>query len=210
MIQYLGFDPVDPLVWPELPAKLPDKPELLYNKALQENPLFLQSQAIIASEQADQKAARGAFFPEITAELRRTRRFDQDDLPDQQSDIVLGMSLNLFNGLQSYYYAGQQGLELQRAQDRSLIVRRELQQQSHEVFSQLRAAKSNLDSLKLAVSSAQAAARAFELEYRNGLRSLSDVLDAEQDVLQAQVSLIQARFEYYLATYRILYVAGKL
>lgn len=210
LVQYLGFSPTEPLVWPEIPLNLPDKPADLYEKALGENPLLLQSKAIVDSEQAGYKAARGAFFPEFTAELHRTRRFDQSELPEHQSAIVLGMSLNLFNGLQSYYERKQEGIELQRAEDRATIVKKELEQQSTAVFSQLQAAKSNLESLRIAVSSANEAAEAFSLEYKSGLRGISDVLDTEQDVLQAQVSLIQARFEYYLAAYRILYVAGKL
>lgn len=210
LAQYLGFNPTNPLIWPEIPTNLPMKADVLYSKALGENPLLLQSKAIIDSEEADYKAARGAFLPEFTAELQRTRRFDQRNLPEQQSAIVLGMSLNLFNGLGSYYNRSQQGIELQRAEGRSAIVKRELEQQSSAVFSQLQAAKSNVESLKVAVSSAEEAARAFELEYQSGLRGLYDVLNTEQDVLQAQVSLIQARFEYYLAAYRILYVAGGL
>ncbi|WP_141734476.1 TolC family protein [Oligoflexus tunisiensis] len=210
LLQYLGFEPDAPLVWPDIPRNLPDKAEVLYGKVLAENPLLHQSQALIASEQAEHKAARGAFFPEFTAELRRTRRLDQDDLPEQQNEIVLGMTLNLFNGLQSYYNASQQNLELQQARERMTIVKRELQQESSEIFSQFLAAKSNLGSLRVAVNSAESAARAFELEYKSGLRGLSDVLNAEQDVLQAQVSLIQARFEYYLAAYRMQYVAGSL
>ena len=206
-----GFNKPFRLQWPVAPEELPQNVEQLYKEALQTNPAIRANEAAVAQQSSLQQATRMQFLPEIAAEYRRTE--SRDPLLDErtrQDVLAIGIQLNLFNGLRNYHQSGGYEAAGQQQLAQLEMLKRQLKLESETVLSRHRAAKSNLSSLEVAVRSAEEASRAFELEYQNGTRALTDVLSAEQDLLAARVGLVEARATYLLSYYRIRWVMGQL
>lgn len=206
----LGLRPGISLQWPELPKNLPTDVESLYQKALDNNPSLAAAKMSIELEKSQMSVVRSQYLPELAAEVRVIERDEGGMDQRQRQEFVLGMSMNLFNGLQTHHDLARSRLAVRRSREDLEIVKRRLRRDSEEVFSLHYAARSNLDSLELAVKSAEEATRAFQIEYQSGSRSLSDLLNAEEDLLQSRIGLALARIDYYLSAFRIKLVEGSL
>ncbi|SDX77382.1 TolC family outer membrane protein [Nitrosomonas halophila] len=67
-----------------------------------------------------------------------------------------------------------------------------------------------IESLEIAVESAQLLVEATEKSIRGGVRINLDLLDAQRQLFSAQVDLADARYNYLLAYLRLRYAAGTL
>jgi TolC family type I secretion outer membrane protein len=213
LVRLTGINSAATLQWPKLPGSLPENSQNLYQQALKANPQLKAANEAIDQQESTKASLYGQYLPEVSAEYRILKGRTASSFStnsEQRREIALGVSVNLFNGLQSSSQLAQQSFALQRTREQLEIVKRQLHSASKDVFATYRAAQSNLNSLEIAVDSAKEAARAFQLEYQNGTRSLSDLLDVEQELLQSQIGLIQAKLNYFLAAYQIQLVAGTL
>lgn len=197
------------LSWPEHPSAIITSAEDLFLRATTSNPSLQAASFEIEQRRASKQAIRGQYLPQISAEVRVRERHADERRPQQQ-EFVLGMNMNLFDGLRTHHESARSNFALRRSVEDLEIVKRGLQRDSEEVISQHQAAQSNLNSLELAVRSAEEATRAFQIEYQTGSRSLSDLLNAEQDLLVSRIGLAQARLNYLLSAYRIRLVEGSL
>lgn len=197
------------LQWPKLPENLPANADKLFENALSNNPSLTAAKMAIEQEKSQEGVIRSQYLPNVSAEVRVIER--DDGFNDRQrQEFVLGMSMNLFNGLQTHHDLARSRLSVRRSLEELEIVKRRLRRDSEEVFSLHVAARSNLSSLELAVKSAEEATRAFQIEYQSGSRSLSDLLNAEEDLLQSRIGLALARIDYYQSAFRIKLVEGSL
>lgn len=205
----LGLGEDRQLSWPTPPQDLPENAEALFSYALQKNPSIHAANFNIDQQKSLESAARSKYLPELAAEIRLRDRHEESERLQRQ-EFVLDLKMNLFNGLQSHHDLARSRIAVRRSMEEQEIVKRRLKRDSEEVFALFKAARSNLNSLEIAVKSAEEATRAFQIEYKSGSRSLSDLLNAEEDLLQSRIGLAQARFNYVLSAFRIKWVEGSL
>lgn len=98
---------------------------------------------------------------------------------------------------------------MQREQEREAQLR-QAQQEAVQAWQSYQSAKSNVDSSKAQLKSAQIAADGIRREASLGLRTVTDVLIAQQQVLDADVSLITAQRDTLLGAYQLLAADGGL
>lgn len=206
-----GHDKQGTLSWPEIPPTLPTESSVLYNLAMEHNPAIKKAKSEIEEQKSLKKASQSQYLPELAAEYNISKsRTPEDGSVPRSDEVLIVLNLNLFNGLRTYHSNSRLHSAISRYEERFTSLKRQLMSESEIVLAEYRAARSNLNSLEVAVNSAQEASRAFELEYASGTRDLSDLLDAEQELLQSQIGRIQAKAALLLSVFRIKWVSGSL
>ncbi len=97
----------------------------------------------------------------------------------------------------------------QRQQEREAQVR-SAQQQAATAWQAYQSAKSMIASDEAQVKAAQIAAAGIRHEASLGLRTVTDVLIAQQQVLDAEVNLISAKRDTLVGAYQLLAAVGDL
>jgi TolC family type I secretion outer membrane protein len=88
--------------------------------------------------------------------------------------------------------------------------RRLAEQQATTAWRALETAQAQITSFRAQVASTKTALEGVEQEQSVGLRTVLDVLDAQQEVLNAETSLVQARRDEVVAAYTVLFAVGRL
>jgi outer membrane protein len=88
--------------------------------------------------------------------------------------------------------------------------RRLAEQQATTAWRALETAQAQIKSFQAQVEATQTALEGVEQEQSVGLRTVLDVLDAQQEVLNAQTSLVQSRRDEVIAAYTVLFAVGRL
>jgi TolC family type I secretion outer membrane protein len=89
-------------------------------------------------------------------------------------------------------------------------ARRQAIQDATTAWQALETARAQIESFNAEVESTQTALDGVRQEQQVGLRTVLDVLDAQQEVLNAQVSLVTARRDSIVAAYQTFAAVGKL
>jgi TolC family type I secretion outer membrane protein len=89
-------------------------------------------------------------------------------------------------------------------------ARRQAAQDATTAWQALQTAGAQIDSFRAEVQSTRTALDGVQQEQQVGLRTVLDVLDAQQEVLEAEVNLVQARRDHLVAAYQTLAAVGKL
>lgn len=134
----------------------------------------------------------------------------QGDAGASSQSILAVMSVPLSHGgsLDSQVRASKQ-LQVQRRQERDAQVR-QARQAAIQAWQSYQSAKSNVDSSTAQLKSAQLAAEGIRREASLGLRTVTDMLIAQQQVLDAEVSLVTARRDTLVGAYQLLSAVGGL
>jgi len=198
----------------------PALPERLLPKSLgdaigisaNENPLVVAAlyNEEAARYQVDQ--IRGALLPQLSVEARWEDRYSPVPSVDyQRTGTVTGrMTVPIYEGGQVYAQVRQakhthlsllQTIELTRSQ---------VQQAVTAAWSQMQAARAQVQSDQVQVAANQTALTGVREEERVGQRTLLDVLNAEQELLNSQVNLQTDKRNLVVATYSLLSQIGRL
>ena len=89
-------------------------------------------------------------------------------------------------------------------------ARRQVTQDATTAWQTLETARAQIESFRAQVESTRTALEGVQQEQSVGLRTVLDVLDAQQEVLIAEVSLVQARRDHLVAAYATLAAVGTL
>jgi NodT family efflux transporter outer membrane factor (OMF) lipoprotein len=184
---------VTPVVQPGLPSTL-----------LERRPDIAQAEAQLRSEHANVDAARAAFFPQISLSGSIGAAFNPTSLV-----WSIGASL-----LQAVFDAGKLSAEsdLERARQTELLV--DYRKAVFSAFSDVESSMGQVSALaeqeRLVTEQETNAAEAYriaELQYREGVTDLLNVLQTQQTLFSAQDQLVQirlARLQAGLGLYRAL------
>jgi len=89
-------------------------------------------------------------------------------------------------------------------------ARRQATQDATTAWQTLETARAQIESFRAQVDATRTALDGVRQEQQVGLRTVLDVLDAQQEVLTAEVNLVQARRDHLVAAYQTLAAIGKL
>jgi len=182
-----------PQVAPGLPSEL-----------LRRRPDVAQAEANLASAHANVDAARAAFFPQIG--LSGSGGFVSSALSMAFSNSAFGWSIAA-SLLQTIFDGGllEGELDLSKAQQEELVAtyRSSVLNAFSDVETTLGQVSSLADQERLKTDQVNAAAEAFrisELQYREGVTDLLNVLTAQQTLFVAQDQLVQIKLARLQAT----------
>ena len=207
----VGHPPVR-LVQPRPPIFLPARLNLVLSIAKSNNP------AIIAATY-DEYAARhsvrsliGQLLPQINLNGSLSRSFNSGG-PDLRSDsaaltVTVTVPLYQSGSVSSKIRAAKQTV-FQRGNDLAQ-ARRTVEQGATQAWQTLQAARASVRSFESQSRANAVALEGVRQENQAGLRTVLDVLNAQQTFLESQVSLVSSRRDVIVASYQVAQAMGKL
>lgn len=183
-------------------------------RALQANADIHSNQASLRVAEREIDKAVGGFLPTVSAIASRSVN-EADTLSTRSQSsytnaIGVQANLSIFSGGQTYaqmqqarHGRDQAGHQLDAAQAQVGV---DVTRQYQGVVS----GAHRIAALQTAVRTSAQTLEAMQVSYRAGVRSISDILDAQDQLLQAQRDLAQARLQYVNARIGLDAVAGAL
>lgn len=180
--------------------------------AIRENPTVVVA---LYREQAQRSTVDriwGELLPSVQLEASYNRRFDPAATTDQSETTqvrgVVSVPLYSSGEVQArvrqakHTHVGRiQEIEQARSDTQAIVV---------QAWSQLAAAKAQLESDQASVAAFRTALAGVREEERVGQRTLLDILNAEQELLNAEVNLTTTRRNIVVASYNVMASVGRL
>lgn len=210
--RHVGHPPSNLVEPPTIDRRLPRSLEETISVAIRENPTVVVA---LYREQAQRHTVDriwGELLPSVQLEGTYQRRFDPSTTTDQSETTqirgVLSVPIYTTGEVQArvrqakHTHVGRiQEIEQSRADVQAIVV---------QAWSQLAAAKAQLESDNASVTAFRTALAGVREEERVGQRTLLDILNSEQELLNAEVNLTTTRRNIIVASYNVLASAGRL
>lgn len=219
-LELVGSWPDDLEPPPPLP-ELPETPDQAEDVAVVDNPDLLSSRRNAEAARDDIDVAEAARLPRLSAVANGAYTDYFGTLGGGGAGAV-GISQSETTasvGLQAtipLYQGGGPGARVRQAQARydqaqELVVatERAVVADVRAAFSRYRASLQVIDSTQIAVEANELALEGVRAENSVGLRTILDVLNAEQELLNSQVDLVTARRNAYVAGFNLLAAMGR-
>lgn len=180
--------------------------------ALSSHPLVLQAAHTEELAAAQYRVERSALLPQVGVSGRfgRTENAGIEDFDEDAASVRMSFSLPLYEGGYARSRMRESRLVLQAARADTAAARRSVARSVTVAWSDLTAARQNLDVADERVSHAREALAGVEQERAYGLRSVLDVLNAEDELLSAELAHYQARSDLTVAAFALRAAMGTL
>lgn len=199
---------------PEESAAVPDSATLARVEA--EAPSVRSALAQVGLARADQRTARGQYWPTLSLNWNRNRAGPANDfslMPDRFSyagSLRFGLNIPLFDQLQREQAQVQAGIGLDNAEAQLRDTRLAARQTATQALSALGTARAQLQLQAEAVGAADEDLRVQQERYQLGVATMLDVLTSHTTLAQARAALVQARFNARVARAQLEALAGRL
>ncbi len=196
---------------PDLPGGLPANEEEAI--ALSENnPDVTQVVYLERAARDGTDVVFGELLPEVSlvGQVGADDEISDDDRSSTSAQILAQVVIPLYQAgnVESRVRESKQ-LTAQRRQQLD-EARRQATQAATTAWQVLETARAQIESFRAQVEATKTALDGVQQEQQVGLRTVLDVLDAQQEVLSAEVNLVQARRDHLIAAYATLGASGKL
>ena len=203
----------DALELPRLDGQIADTPvEVLYRRAVSDNPRIQAARETARSRAADIDVARGGLMPTVDLELRK--RLFADVEPDSSIDLDTSVRLVVnydFPLGGASVSRKSEAISLKSAaEQRVAALEREVRADVAAVSRQLVEDRNIAPNLEENVAAARAVVKAYHLQFDAGKRTLLDLLTAYADLYQAEAAVLDNRFRQLASIGRIYYQLGSL
>ncbi len=200
------------LVDPHEPDGLPSSRDDVLSLAQRQNPNVLVADYVERAAQAGVDVAFSGLLPTLQLQGVLSKQTEQSSVAD---DTGLGvvralLTVPLYTGgladsqtRQAKELVGQRRLELEQAQ-------RQAVQDATTAWESLQSARAQLASFQDQVTANNIAFEGVQQEERAGLRTVLDVLNAQQALLQSQVNVVTSHHDAIVAAYQVLNTTGRL
>jgi len=188
--------------------ELPRTEELL-DEAARQRPELQAALARIDENRAEVAAARARYWPTLGA------RFDaglkDTDFPPEREEWSAGVVLSypLFDGFERSYLVQRAQFELARAMADHAELLQGVELEVWTAYWRLIEAAEAVEAAGKFVASAEESARLAEGEYKSGVGSIIDLIDAQTTRTEARTRLVQARLDWYTAKARFERAVGR-
>ncbi|MFD0917459.1 TolC family outer membrane protein [Pseudahrensia aquimaris] len=210
--QLTGREPTN-LKWPSGPARLyPRSQSQGIAIAMAEHPAIRASQHLVDAQAFNVKVAEGALLPTVTLNGGANKSFNQTTQGSRNSSVeaTVNVQVPIYQG-GAEYSAVRQGKQT-LGEQRILVdqARDQVRAQVVSAWTQLQAARANLDANRAQVRAARLALEGVVEERNVGQRTQLDVLNSQTTLLQAQELLLNARRDRVIAGYQLVAAIGRL
>ncbi|ABQ70353.1 type I secretion outer membrane protein, TolC family [Rhizorhabdus wittichii RW1] len=212
-LRIVGHEPGELQPMPELPG-LPETIDEAFAVADQENANLTAARFSEEASRANIAEQRGNKRPQatISASAGKLGPLSPYDRHNLQTDVTAQITIT-----QPIFQAGTISSRIRQAQDQNNAAqaaldgeRRQALQDVVLAWSQLSAARVAVVAGRRQVEAAQITFAGMQREEQYGLRSTTDVLNAEQELASAQLTLLSSRYSEYVARASLLLAMGRL
>ena len=198
-----------PLETPPLP---PASLEEAVAEAEDANPRLLQSRQEIASARARAGIERSGLEPniDVIGSVNYAEDLSQEGDLSQGAQVTARFSVPLYEGGFLESRVRQSRIDVQRAEQRTEALRRQVVANVVSTWHDLNAAVQGVSAARVQLEADEAALHGVRREQGVGLRSTLDVLNAQQELLDSQLSLVRAEHDAYLGVFQLLLAMGAL
>ncbi len=208
-----GIWPSDTFVFPVISFAFPERLDDLVAMAAMDNPQLSSSRSAHEAAEEDIRAAKSAFYPQVTAFASHIKEYDpQPGTLDESENSTIGIRarINLYEG-------GGNLSRVREAQSRAnqrfvetIAAEKSVRSDIIGTWRRLQAYQAEIAARELEVAAAQYSAEGVREEARLGDRTVLDTLEADQEVLDAQSALVEARRDRVVAAYTLAAALGML
>lgn len=211
--QVVGMQADAVFAMPDPPFVFPETLDELVKEAAFQNPRLSSLRNRQDAAEADIRAARSDFYPQVSAFASHIKEYDpQPGLIDESEASAIGVRATI-----SLYEGGATASRVRMARARAsqrfvetlsgeMAVKSDIVTQ----WRRLKAFESEIIARELEVAAARYSAEGVREEARIGDRTVFDTLQAEQEVLDAESALVEARSERIITSYRLAAALGIL
>jgi outer membrane protein len=161
-------------------------------------------------------ASRSDYLPTIVmfgsysySAIKNNFNFSTNDFY-KSSQIGLSLSLNLFQGLQTYAKVEQAQLEQRKSEEQKTSIERSLRTGTHSVRSNLQQARKRVDAQDKTVEMAERGYKIVTTRFLSNAATQLEVNDAQLALTQAKVNRIQAIYDYLIASADLDQLIGRV
>jgi outer membrane protein len=183
---------------------------------LETNPGLNATKRQIELNGAVVNAERSSYLPTIAAfgsysytAAKEQFNFSTNDFY-KGSTVGLSLSLNLFQGLQTYARVEQAQLEERKSQEQKTGLERILRTGIHSILGNLQQARKRIDAQGKTVEMAERGYKIVTTRFLNNAATQLEVNDAQLALTQAKVNRIQAIYDYLSAAADLEQLIGRL
>ncbi|HTY37895.1 MAG TPA: TolC family protein [Bacteroidota bacterium] len=126
------------------------------------------------------------------------------------STVGLSLSLNLFQGFQTYARVEQAQLERRKSEEQQVSLERTLQTGLHSVLGNLQQARKRVDAQGKTVEMAERGYKIVTTRFLSNAATQLEVNDAQLALTQARVNRVQAIYDYLIASADLDQLIGRL
>ena len=179
-------------------------------RALVENPEVRAAAAQAAAAKARERAARGAYWPQLSVVGNYQVWSDPDGNSTGEWNAGLQLTQSLFTGGATSNRVAQRAADGRRAQEALRLARIQTGRAVQAAHDRVRAAAAGARSLRDAVASFAEVARIEALALEAGSGTQTDFLAAEADLMNARASLAEAERAEIVARLELARLTGDL
>ncbi len=167
--------------------------------AFQNRPELDKLERQIKAQQANINYARGDYLPILSLDGSYT--YSGETMADLNSSSYIGMSLSfpLFSGFSRPSRVEQENLALHNLQQQQESVRQQIGLEVWNAYLQVKEAVERIANSRIFNENALENRNIAEGEYREGLGSMLDVIDAQTALVNSEQTLIEALADYKIA-----------
>jgi outer membrane protein TolC len=153
----------------------------------------------IKAQQANIRFARGDYFPTVSVDGSYT--YAGETISDFNSSSYIGMSLSvpLFSGFSRPARVRQENLALRNLNQQQESLRQQISLEVWDAHLQVKEAVERVANSRIFYENALESRNIAEGEYREGVGSMLDVIDAQTAFVNAEQTLIESLADYKIA-----------
>lgn len=204
---------------PPLPD-LPDAPATAENIAIDNNPQLAASRYRVEAARRDIDVAEASRLPRLSAfaqgnynnyfgTLGSATAGAQFSQSETTANVGLRATVPIYQGGAPSARVRQSQARFGQAQETVVETERQVVATVRSAFARYQAALDVIDSSARAVEANELALEGTRAENSVGLRTILDILNAEQELLNSQVDLVSARRNAYVAGFNLLAAMGE-
>lgn len=208
----VGLEPTD-LSLPTFPiAALPTTEDAAVMIALSTNPDMKSSISNLNAAKADNRSAKGSYYPSLSLQWKATRNNDTGGSFGQSKAeaTTLNMNYNLFNGGADKSAILETSAKVNQSKESRDLERRKIEESVRNAWNTYTTAQAQLQHFKQHELATEKTLDAYQKQFSVGQRTLMDLLDSENELLSARQSYINGKYQVLLGQYSVLNTVGKL
>jgi outer membrane protein TolC len=173
--------------------------DALFSQALRLRPEIRKMEAQLAAQKSDIRIARSSFYPWVSADAGFN--FSGLSLSGMKSGWFAGLTLDLplFTGLATKARVAQERIALSALERQLQSLRLEIGLEVWNAYLDLKEAEERIDNTRVYMKSARENLAIAEEEYRDGVGSMIEVIDAETALVAAEESQIETLADFKIA-----------
>ena len=207
----VGHAPVR-LILPNPPPFLPAQFAMAMSSAKEHNPTLVAATFDEFAARHNVRSVIGELLPQLSVNGTLSRSYDSSTPTTSinRAQVTLNLTVPLYESgsVHSRARAAKQTV-FQRGNDLAQ-ARRTVEQNATQAWQTLQAARASVRSFEAQSRANAVALEGVRQENQAGLRTVLDVLTAQQTYLDSQVSLVSARRDMIVASYQVAQAMGRL